>query len=127
MEEPSQQPTSLLRPSLLNVLSLDLWRGLSASEHPFLVLTAVLAVYIATCRALSYRHQEVLRRRFGYGDGVGREREALSRMTAHEAQLIIRYIANYEFPLFHKVSLEFALFKVRLSLSSVSRLLLGME
>ena len=116
MEEPSQQPTSLPRPSLLNVPSLDLRRGLSASswsENPFLILTTVLAVYIATCRALRYRHQEVLRRRFGYGDGVGKDRAALSRMTAHEAQQIIRYIANYEFPLFHKVSLEFALFKVR--------------
>ena len=142
MEELAQQPDAggSLWPSL-NFLApsspfhlrnptpdADWWRGLPTSwrEHPhlpplLLLLTTVLAVYMATCRALRYRHQEALRRKFGYGDGDRGDRAALARMTADEAQQIIRYIANYEFPLFHKVSLEFALFKVRTPPFSSSR------
>lgn len=81
------------------------WRG-----HPIIIFTTFLAVYVALCRSLRYYRKHALRRKFQYGEGS--DRAALARMTADEAQQIIRHLAGYEFPMFHMLSLEFALFKV---------------
>ncbi|KAI1424919.1 hypothetical protein F5Y12DRAFT_749779 [Xylaria sp. FL1777] len=111
--------------------SFDLWvtvtsirpSTLLASMSPWksYVVPAVLG-YILLCRALRYRGEQKLRRRMGFPEGCGRE--ALSRMTNDQAQQIIRYLATYEFPDFHRMSLEFGFFKTY-GIESISRLLLA--
>jgi hypothetical protein len=65
--------------------------------------------YMLLCRALRYRGEKSLRRDMGFPASAGRE--ALSHMTNDEAQQIIKYLASWEFPLFHFLSLQFGLFK----------------
>ncbi|KAK7753054.1 hypothetical protein SLS62_005004 [Diatrype stigma] len=90
-----------------------------------LLLPAVI-VYISLCRALRHRREQAMLRAFGYPPDADREenRAALARMTNDEAQRIIQYIASYEIPQFHVVSLEFALFKTY-AIESISKLLLA--
>ncbi|TGJ82698.1 hypothetical protein E0Z10_g6076 [Xylaria hypoxylon] len=78
--------------------------------------------YMVLCRALRYRGEKNLRRRMGFPESCGRE--ALSRMTNDQAQQIIKYLAAYEFPEFHLMSLQFGLFKTY-GVESISRLLLA--
>lgn len=66
-----------------------------------------LVAYLGTVRLFRYRRESTLRARFGYHD-----RQSLARMTNTEAQLIIKAMASYEFPVMHALSMEFALFKV---------------
>ncbi|KAI0204391.1 hypothetical protein F4808DRAFT_340987 [Astrocystis sublimbata] len=85
------------------------------------IAPAVLG-YVVLCRALRYRGEQRLRRRIGFPDGCGRE--ALSRMTNEQAQQIIKHLSSYEFPEFHRLSLEFGLFRTY-GVESISRLLLA--
>lgn len=71
-----------------------------------LLVPAVVA-YLGLCRALRFRRERALRRRFGYPD-----RASLARMTAEEAQQIVHFLSSWEFPLFNFLALEFGLFKV---------------
>jgi hypothetical protein len=48
-----------------------------------------------------------MRKKFNYSD-----KASLSRMTNVDAQAIIEYIAELEFPKLFEMSLQFALFKV---------------
>ncbi|KAI0102693.1 hypothetical protein GGR51DRAFT_284199 [Nemania sp. FL0031] len=78
--------------------------------------------YVLLCRTLRYRGEKKLRRDMGFPEGCGRE--ALSHMTNDQAQQIIKYLAAWEFPLFHYLSLQFGLFKTY-GVESISRLLLA--
>jgi hypothetical protein len=71
-------------------------------------LLIALIGYMALVRSLRYRRESALRRKYKYHD-----RASLSRMTTEEAQQILRTLAGLEFPMIHRLSLEFGLFKVR--------------
>ncbi|KAI1393037.1 uncharacterized protein F4822DRAFT_426232 [Hypoxylon trugodes] len=99
-----------LSPTLLDVLS-------SASWKQILISAGVL--YVTLCRVSRYRREHAFRKQMGFTD-----RASLARMTTVNAQKIIMFLAKWEMPLFHFLSLEFGLFKTY-GVESVSRLLLA--
>ncbi|KAI1074858.1 hypothetical protein F5B20DRAFT_585868 [Whalleya microplaca] len=84
-------------------------------------LVPAFLAYALLCRTLRFRREKALRRKFGFPEG---DRAALARMTNDQAQQIIRFLMTWEFPLFHYLSLEFALFKTY-GVETISRLLLA--
>jgi len=71
----------------------------------YLIPTSLL--YIAVCAALRFSRRDAMRKKFNYPD-----RASLSRMTNVEAQTIVQYLAELEFPRIYEMSVQFALFKV---------------
>jgi len=65
---------------------------------------------MALCRALRYRRENALVRRFRdkYPD-----RAAMANMTLEDAQIIAQPPIEWSFPLMYKLALQFAIFKVR--------------
>ncbi|KAI1652962.1 hypothetical protein F4813DRAFT_383571 [Daldinia decipiens] len=100
------------------IIPLPLSAILSSTSWKQLIVPGVLA-YVGLCRALRYRREHALRRKLGYTD-----RSSFSRMTAVEAQQVVKFMATWEMPLLHFLSLEFGLFKTY-GVESISRLLLG--
>lgn len=78
-----------------------------SSSWKTVALTLFLG-YVLLCRALRYRREASMRRKFGYPD-----RASLARMTTEDAQLILRDLLTLEFPQFAVTALQFGLFKVR--------------
>lgn len=70
-------------------------------------LVPVVLLYPIVCSALRFRRRDAMRKKFNYSD-----KASLSRMTNVDAQAIIEYIAELEFPKLFEMSLQFALFKV---------------
>ncbi len=68
---------------------------------------AVLAAYVGLCSLLRFRFERAMRDKFNYPD-----RASLARMTNDDAQAILKYIIEREFPYLYKLSLQFAIFKV---------------
>ncbi|KAI1137356.1 hypothetical protein F5Y05DRAFT_389076 [Hypoxylon sp. FL0543] len=91
---------------------------LSSISWKQLIIPAGL-LYIGLCRALRFRREHGLRKRLGYLD-----RASLARMTAVDAQQIIKFITSWEMPQFQFLALEFGLFKTY-GVESISRLLLA--
>lgn len=92
----------------------------SALDDEFLRNLFVLALlfYPILCSALRFQRRNAMHKKFHYSD-----RKSFSSMTNTDAQQIIKYIAQLEFPKMYTTSLQFALFKVRLTqvwLSSMS-------
>lgn len=82
-----------------------------------LYLVAGTLAYALLCSYL--RHQRVYRQK---GRRNFPDRESMSRMTNVEAQSIIKELAQFEFPIILKMSLQFALFKVIISILSYTQL-----
>ncbi|KAI0380328.1 hypothetical protein F5Y04DRAFT_103279 [Hypomontagnella monticulosa] len=89
----------------------------SSSWTTFIIPTLIL--YIALCQTLRFRREHAFRKKMGYPD-----RASLARMTSVEAQAIIKFMATWEIPLSHFLSLEFGLFKTY-AVESIARLLLA--
>lgn len=70
-------------------------------------LAAILALYVALCSALRFRHEKAMLRRFKYTD-----RGSLATMSNDDASEILKTLIVYEFPKLYLASLEFAIFKV---------------
>jgi hypothetical protein len=70
-------------------------------------LVPVVLLYPIVCSVLRFRRRDAMRKKFNYSD-----KASLSRMTNVDAQAIIEYIAELEFPKLFEMSLQFALFKV---------------
>lgn len=92
------EPVAVIPLPLSAILSLTSWKQL--------IVPGVL-IYVGLCRALRYRREHALRRKLGYTD-----RSSFSRMTAVEAQQVVKFMATWEMPLLHFLALEFGLFKV---------------
>jgi len=71
-----------------------------------LIVPALLS-YTALCSLLRFRRRNAMQKKFNYPDVA-----SLSRMTNVDAQEIIQYLSELEFPLVYVRSLQFALFKV---------------
>lgn len=82
-------------------------------------LVAVAAGYVVLCSLLRFRFEKAMRRRFGYADGP-----SLARMTNDEAQAILQYIIQREFPQMYELALQFGIFKTY-GFAAVSRLLVA--
>lgn len=78
---------------------------------------AVVAGYVALCRALRYRTREKEHSQRPY-----RNREDLKKMTAEDAWEIVKYIQGREFPWISKKALSFALFRTY-GIPAISKLL----
>lgn len=72
------------------------------------VLVGLVLGYLAICSSLRFWRINRLQRKMGFND-----RASLARMSSDEAQLILRHIMEYEFPMFYELALQFAIFKVR--------------
>ncbi|RAL58605.1 hypothetical protein DID88_003965 [Monilinia fructigena] len=76
-----------------------------------------LATYILTVRYFRYARRDSMVKEFGYST-----RESLKSMKNTDAQKIIGYLGELEFPTFNMISLQFALFKTY-GIPTISRLL----
>lgn len=78
--------------------------------------TSLLASYALLCSALRFRRRDAMAKKYGYIS-----RQSMANMTTTEAQEIVKYMSELEFPKIFVSSIEFALFKVRLNLLSSAR------
>jgi hypothetical protein len=76
-------------------------------QHLFL---PAFLLYPILCSALRFRRRNAMHMKFHYPD-----RKSFSSMTNTDAQQIMKYMAQWEFPKMYSTSLQFALFKVRLT------------
>lgn len=77
-------------------------KGLSWSPY---VVPAV-ATYLSLVWLLRFRRRDTMAKKFNYPD-----KASFSRMTNVDAQAIVQYVAELEFPKIYEMSLQFALFK----------------
>ncbi|KAI7780522.1 hypothetical protein LA080_015923 [Diaporthe eres] len=78
---------------------------------------AVLGLWVILCSSLRFRNEKAMLRRYNYST-----RASLAKMTNDDAQQILKYILDSEFPFTYKLSLQFALFKTY-AFSTISSLL----
>ncbi|KAI3392536.1 hypothetical protein diail_5547 [Diaporthe ilicicola] len=71
-----------------------------------MTISTILGFWVILCSTLRFRHEKAMLRRFDYPS-----RASFARMTNDDAQQIMKYILDYEFPLMYKLSLQFAIFK----------------
>lgn len=64
-------------------------------------------VYTLLCNFFRMQRRNAKQKKFGYND-----RESFSKMTNVDAQAIMHYLGQLEFPRLYVASLQFALFKV---------------
>ena len=89
-------------------------------ESPWLAYTlAAIVVYLLLVRSLRHRRERAMRRKYNYPD-----RESMAHMTNDDAQAILQYMIEYEFPYLYTLSLEFALFKTY-GFKTISKLLVA--
>ncbi|QSZ28570.1 hypothetical protein DSL72_003068 [Monilinia vaccinii-corymbosi] len=77
----------------------------------------LLTTYLLAVRYLRYSRRDFMVKKLGYTT-----RESLRSMTNADAQKILGYVGELEFPTFYKMSAQFALFKTY-GIPSISRLL----
>jgi hypothetical protein len=78
-------------------------KGMSWSPY---IAPAFLS-YVFVCWILRYTRKDAMHKKFNYPD-----KASFSRMTNTDAQAIMQYIAEFEFPKIYEMSIQFALFKV---------------
>ena len=71
------------------------------------IIASAVFSYAALCSVLRFQRRNAMQKKFNYADEA-----SLSKMTNVDAQAIIEYLAELEFPLMYEKSLQFALFKV---------------
>ena len=89
--------------NLPNLASLKLpwsWSWTTVAIPSFLIYTLL-------CRVLRMQRRNAMHRKFGYAT-----RESLAKMSNVDAQEIMTYLGQLEFPRIFLASLQFALFKV---------------
>lgn len=69
------------------------------------IISALLA-YMIACSRFRYQRQHAMHEKFKFSN-----RQSLSLMTNDDAQSILTYLAELEFPKLMETSLQFALFK----------------
>lgn len=84
-------------------------------------ISAILA-YTVLCSVLRYQRRNAMHKKFNFPD-----RKSFSRITNAEAQAIINYLAELEFPKIMETSLQFALFKANFHLFTTVQLTLTCE
>lgn len=70
-------------------------------------ILTLFVLYASLCSFLRFQRRDGLQKKFGFPD-----KKSLERMTNEEAQKIMEYLAELEFPKFYEMSVQFALFKV---------------
>ena len=100
---------SLKNLPLPDLASLKLPRGWSWTT----VAIPSFMVYTLLCNYLRMQRRNAKQKKFGYST-----RESLSRMTNVDAQEIMIYLGQLEFPRLYVASLQFALFKVFILITS---------
>lgn len=81
--------------------------GLAGKVSPQIaVIFAVIAGYVAFCRALRYTRRDAEHSQRPY-----KTRDDFQKMTAEDAWQIVKYVQSLEFPWVTKKALSFALFK----------------
>jgi len=70
-------------------------------------LTALFLLYILLCSLVRFRRRDAMHKKYNY-----RDKASLSKMTNDDAQAIMKYLVELEFPRVYELSLQFALFKV---------------
>ncbi|KAH8808385.1 hypothetical protein F5884DRAFT_673284 [Xylogone sp. PMI_703] len=83
------------------------------------ILLALFFLYPILCSFLRFRRRDSMLRKYNYVD-----RTSFSRMTNADAQAIMRYVTELEFPALVNMSLQFALFKTY-GIPTISRLLVA--
>jgi hypothetical protein len=91
---------SLTLPSLASIKLPRSWSWTTVAISSFLI-------YALLCRGLRMQRRNAMHRKFGYTT-----RESLSKMSNVDAQAIMNYLGQLEFPRLYLASLQFALFKV---------------
>ncbi len=69
--------------------------------------STLVAAWVAVCSLLRFRFEKRMRKKFNYPD-----RASMARMSNDDAQQILQYIMQWEFPFTYKLALQFAVFKV---------------
>jgi hypothetical protein len=87
----------------------DALLSLDTSSLLGLVCVLLLILYLPLVRLLRFRRIEQLKKHYNYST-----RAALAKMTDFEAWEIQRAMSQMEFPFTFQLSLQFALFRVRL-------------
>ncbi|KAL9095927.1 MAG: hypothetical protein Q9165_001925 [Trypethelium subeluteriae] len=82
------------------------------SNHA-IISAALILLYIGVVATLRYRRAHGLYKRYGIAS-----RCDFARLTADQAQMILKDLAELEFPILMSLSMTFALFKVHLTLTS---------
>ncbi len=70
-------------------------------------LAPLLVAYVGLCSVLRFRFERAMRRKFNYPD-----RASMAHMTSDDAQAILQYIIQWEFPYMYNLAMQFAVFKV---------------
>lgn len=102
---PDTLTNPLLAPSFTSTSPVATPAATWSSLYPTLIV--ILLGYVAICKALRFRAIRSLQQTMGFAD-----RPSLARMTNDEAQLILKFIIEREFPTLYELSLQFAIFKV---------------
>lgn len=84
------------------------WIGQLCQQQWKTLLPCIALLYLLLVSLLRYRRLNSMTSRLGYQD-----RASLSQMTTDDAQAIIIYLSELEFPTIFFYSVAFALFKVR--------------
>lgn len=84
------------------------WNHGQVTDRGWQILLSITVLYPILCHCLRYRRVKSKQAKLGFTD-----RASLSRMTTVEAQSIVKELSEWEFPLLFRMSLQFALFKVR--------------
>jgi hypothetical protein len=71
---------------------------------------SAVVIYLFLCNILRFQRRDSMARKFNFPD-----RKSLAKMTNADAQIITSYMSELEFPKIYIVSVQFALFKVCLS------------
>lgn len=97
--------------NLLTTLPKTLTQHANNKTSPcVLTAVAVSLIYPALCSALRFRRAKSMHKQVDHDYTT---RESLAHMTTADAQRILRELGQYEFPAVMKMSLQFALFRVR--------------
>jgi hypothetical protein len=77
------------------------------SWSPYIILALIL--YPMLCSYLRFQRRDAMHKKFNFPT-----KDSFSKMTNVEAQEIITYLGELEFPKIYEISLQFALFQVGL-------------
>ncbi|TVY81896.1 Mycophenolic acid synthesis protein B [Lachnellula suecica] len=70
------------------------------------LIVTLFALYAVLCSYLRFQRRDAMHKKLGFTNG-----KSLSRMTVIEAQSIVQYLGQLEFPKLYYTSVQFALFK----------------
>ncbi|KAJ2902573.1 hypothetical protein MKZ38_000333 [Zalerion maritima] len=84
----------------------DLVAAMASSPWMITCVLPAVPLYLILCSSLRFRREKAMRRKFNYPT-----RKSMSGMTNDDAQGILQYVMQYEFPRLYVLSLQFALFK----------------